>query len=81
MIDACNGPVVIGAREIYDAVQSLRTEVQGLVAGVQEQARRQDDQEARLRSLERRQWPLTSIAVLISVAAVILALLGIPTPG
>lgn len=86
------GPVEIGLREVYDAVQDLRGLVVALTAQLTarahqvddhevrirqiEQTRRCDahstelaDQEQRIRSLERRQWPLPTVALLVSLAA------------
>lgn len=69
------GPVTIGAREIYDLLVDLRGQVSRLAdqhAGTTDDVK---DHEARIRSLERRQWPLPTLAVLVSVAAIVVAAL------
>lgn len=79
------GPVVIGAREVYDAVMRLTATVERLVDGHADAERklqdhearsdrRHDDHEVRLRALERARWPLPALAVLVSVAALVLPL-------
>lgn len=70
------GPVVITSREIYDqlvrvadALSTLATRIDRLTDGQTEVRSDVADHEARLRSLERRQWPLPTAAVLVSLAA------------
>lgn len=67
------GPVVIGAREVYDAVMRLTATVERLVDGHADADTQLKDHEARLRGLERGRWPLPSLAVLVSIAALGLA--------
>lgn len=70
------GYVVIGAREVYDAVLRLTTKVDtqtGLLAELTDQ---RADHEKRLRALERGRWPLPALGVLLSVAAVVVAATG-----
>lgn len=67
--------VIIGLAEIYAEIVRLRAAVDLLVARNDETGKDVVDHEARLRSLERARWPLPSIAVLVSLAALALALL------
>jgi hypothetical protein len=69
------GPVVITAREIYDQLIRVAAAVERLVGQLDEQARDVHDHETRLRSLERGRWPLPALAVLVSIAALVLAFL------
>jgi len=84
------GPVLITGREIYDAVMRLTGRVDVLIAQHDAAVRDQQDHErqsaathqdfeSRLRSLERRQWPLPTAAVLVSLAS--LAAVIIPKLG
>jgi len=69
------GGIVITSREIYDAVVRLTGRVDVLIE--QQTTTRQEvqDHEQRLRGLERGRWPLPSLAVLVSIAALTLAFL------
>jgi len=80
------GGITITAREIYDAVVRLTGRVDVLIeqhnnlqADLQQHEQRADgrhnDHETRLRALERARWPLPSAAVLVSVAALALAII------
>jgi hypothetical protein len=67
------GPVVIGAREIYDAVVRMGGKLD-LVAEQHTETRAEvRDHEARIRVLERARWPLPSLAALISIASLVIA--------
>ena len=66
-------PVTIGLREIYDAVIRLGSKVDLLAAQMANHDQRATDHEARLRSLERARWPLPSIALLASLAAIVVS--------
>lgn len=68
------GQVVIGAREIYDAVLHLSAGVDGLTKRHDDSVTQLGDHEARLRSLERSRWPLPSLAAVISVASIVMTL-------
>jgi hypothetical protein len=75
------GPVTIGAREIYDELKTVgvkvdhvSSQVDGVVADVA-------DHENRLRVLERSRWPLPSIAALVSLVSVVLAILAFMQKG
>lgn len=69
------GGVVITAREIYDAVVRLSGQLDVLIAQHGETARDVQDHEVRLRSLEKAKWPLPSLAVVASLAALALGIL------
>lgn len=70
------GPIVITAREVYDAVVRLTGRVDVLIN--QQSVTQQEvvDHETRLRSLEKARWPLPSVALLISLAALVLPLVA-----
>ena len=69
------GPVVvIGLQQIYENVVETKAQLQLLVAQHTEQARDLSDHEGRLRALERARWPLPSLAALLSVVSLALAL-------
>ncbi|MFV2094813.1 hypothetical protein ACFHW1_04890 [Micromonospora sp. LOL_014] len=67
--------VKITGREIYDAVVRLTGRVDVLIE--QQTAVRADlaDHEERIRTVERRLWPLPTVSVLIAVAALAVGLL------
>lgn len=67
------GQVVIGAREIYDAVTQVAATVNRLAASHDEVINDLKDHEVRLRVIERSRWPLPTLAVLASIAAVAVA--------
>lgn len=69
--------VVIGLKEVYDAVLTLTGTVQGLVAHDTERIKELTDHENRIRSLERGRWPLPTIAALAGVGALIVAILAL----
>lgn len=71
------GPVVITAREIYDAVVRLTAAVERLADGHADIERKLDDHENRIRALERGRWPLPSLAALVSIAALVIAALAL----
>lgn len=65
------GPVIIGAREIYD--QGLETrrlvqQIDGKITGVSAELA---DHEARLRLIERSRWPLSPATVVTGLIAVV----------
>lgn len=80
------GGITITAREIYDAVVRLTGRVDVLieqhnnvVSDLQQHEQRADaryaDHEGRLRSLEKARWPLPSLAAVVSVAALAVAVI------
>jgi hypothetical protein len=69
------GTVTITAREIYDAVLTLTGRVDALIAQQGEVAEDVRDHETRIRSLEKARWPLPSLAILVSVAGLVIAVL------
>lgn len=73
--------VQIGAREIYDELKTVGAKVDhvssqldGVVADVA-------DHETRLRALERSRWPLPSLAALVALASLVLAILSFTQGG
>lgn len=73
------GPVVITSREIYDQLVRLTTAVSDLIKDVQGAEGKLVDFESRLRLLERRQWPLPVLGVLVSLGAAAVALIALIT--
>jgi len=74
------GSVEIGAREIYDAVMHLQVAVERLGDHYDSTHREVIDHETRIRTLERGRWPLPSLAVVVSAAAVIIAAVSLANP-
>ena len=60
--------VEIGPKEIYDQLVQLNAHMQVMV-------KQGDDHELRIRSLERRQWPIPTVNALVALAALILSVL------
>lgn len=82
------GPVTIGAREIYDELKTVGGQLDRLggkvdaVAGAHEDIRSDLlDHETRIRTLERGRWPLPSMAALLGLASLILALITFTKGG
>lgn len=74
MTDLPEGAVVITTADIYRQLIDLTKEVgelKGAVNKAAEISRTVEDHETRLRSLERGRWPLPSLAMLISVGALV----------
>lgn len=69
------GAVTITPREIYDAVMRLTTRVETALERGDRTAERVEDHEARIRSLEQLRWPLPSLAAVVSVIGLIVAIL------
>lgn len=67
--------VVIDAKEIYDAVVRLTGRVDVLIVQHDEMKTRMQDLESRVRMLEAARWPLPALAILLSVAAIVLKFL------
>lgn len=72
------GPVLIGAREVYDAVVRLTGRVDVHIA---QQSVRQDelardvaDHETRIRTVERRQWKLPSLATVLAGLSLVVSI-------
>lgn len=70
------GYAVISSREIYDAVVRLTGRVDVLIEQQSHTQADVVDHEARIRTLERARWPLPSLAVLLSLAAVVVPLVA-----
>ncbi|MFB4276030.1 hypothetical protein ACBJ59_12100 [Nonomuraea sp. MTCD27] len=82
------GPIVIGAREIYDQllatdrkVDGIRGEVAQVAQAHGELTKDQADHEARIRALERGRWPLPSLAAAIALASLVLTLITFMSKG
>lgn len=87
--------VQIGAREIYDRLADVDRKVDAVGSKVDRLVDAHDvirgdigelredirDHEDRLRTLERGRWPLPSLAALCSIAAVVIALVGLMSRG
>lgn len=80
------GGVTITAREIYDAVVRLTGRMDVLIEQHNAQAQdlrdhevradtRHNDHESRLRSLEKARWPLPSLAAVVSLASLAVAII------
>lgn len=69
------GTVTITAREIYDAVLQLKGSVDAQNAHLDEIASDVHDHETRIRSLEKGRWPLPSLAVVVSLAGLAIAVI------
>lgn len=65
------GPITITAREVYDAVVRLTGRVDVLISQQSTTQGEVQDHESRLRSLEKARWPLPSVAVLLSITALL----------
>lgn len=66
--------VVIDLKVIYDQLLVLNTRVELLMSKQLEQDKDMKDHEDRLRSLEKARWPLPSVALLLSLGSLALAL-------
>jgi len=70
------GPVVlIGLKEIYDALLRLDATVATLVNQHNEVRSDIADHETRLRALERARWPLPAASVLVSLVAIAITII------
>jgi len=63
------GYAVITSREIYDGIVRLTGRVDVLIEQQAHTSRDMTDHEGRLRALEKARWPLPSLAMLVSLAA------------
>lgn len=73
--DLPEGAVIITTADIYRQLLDLTKEVGELKGALQETskiAKIVEDHETRLRVLERGRWPLPALAVLLSVAALVI---------
>lgn len=68
------GPVVITAREIYDAVIRVSAKVDTVALQQTYAEQERTDLQRRVTSLERMRWPLPSVAALCGIAAVVIAI-------
>ena len=69
------GPVIIGAREIYDSLQKAVGLLERSINRIDDHDGDLKDHETRLRALERARWPLPTLSVLVAIAALVLAFL------
>ena len=75
-LDAPLGSVTITAREVYDAVMALTTEVKTALDRSQKTAEKVDDHEGRLSTLEAARWPLPAAATVLGVLSLIVAVIA-----
>ena len=68
------GPVVINSREIYDQLVRVGALVERAIDKLEDATSDIRDHENRLRALEKGRWPLPSLAMLTSVATLILTI-------
>jgi len=71
------GPVVIGLREVYDAVLRLQGAVERLSDHHEVVRAELADHERRIRDMEGGRWPLPSLAALVSIISLIIAAVAI----
>lgn len=67
--------VTITMREVYDAVLRLEGKVGVLTEQLTSSSHTLKDHENRIRSIEKARWPLPTLSVLTSVAALVIAIL------
>ncbi len=67
--------VMITSREIYDAVQNLIGKVEAVLSRQENTGKTLQDHETRIRSLEANRWPIPTIAVIVAIAGVVIALI------
>lgn len=73
--DEALGSVRIGPRQIYDLALSTSVKVDVLLTQHGDLAKDSADHEVRIRNLEKRQWPLPTLAVLVAIASLVLSAL------
>ena len=67
------GGIIITSREIYDAVVRLTGRMDVLITQQTKTNEDLTDHETRIRSIERNRWPLPTVSVLVSLAALAIA--------
>lgn len=72
--DAAGSGFRVTLRDVYDSVQEVKETISSLAVT----ADQVKDHEARIRAVERRVWTLPTFATLISIVAVVAAILAIP---
>lgn len=81
-----DGSVRITPREIYETLQTVKTNVDLLVLGFDDIRKNDTDHETRIRVIEHRVWAIPSAAVLLAIASLVVAILSLhsgshtPTP-
>lgn len=73
------GPVTITPRDIYDQLVALRSAVERLIDAEADSGKKLDDHEGRLRTLERGRWPLPSLALVVSLLALLVPVISLLT--
>lgn len=71
-----HAPVVVTVRDIWEELVRLRSSVERLVDRGDAIAADVADHETRIRVLEKARWPLPSLAVLVSIAALAVTVLA-----
>jgi septal ring factor EnvC (AmiA/AmiB activator) len=61
-------------RSLSDGVTRVETKLDGIAQGLTDVGKDVSDHETRIRALERSRWPLPSLAALVSLGALALAL-------
>ncbi|WP_067184654.1 hypothetical protein [Microtetraspora niveoalba] len=75
------GPVTIGAREIYDELKTVGSKLDKVDSKVDGIVTDVTDHETRIRALERARWPLPSLAALVALGSLILAIISFTRGG
>ncbi|MFK0179996.1 hypothetical protein ACIQVR_28945 [Streptomyces xanthochromogenes] len=75
------GSVVVTPTEVYAEVRATHDEVKSVslkldALPIGDHARTLEDHETRIRNLERARWPLPSLAALVALASLLVALYG-----
>lgn len=65
--------MTITAREIYDAILSLSGRIDVMISQQADMQKDLTDVDTRVRQLEKARWPLPAVTVLISMAALVVA--------
>ncbi len=66
----------VGPKEIYDELKAVGAKVDRLTDTQSLTIVRGDDHEQRIRALERSRWPVQSVGILISIAALAISYMG-----
>lgn len=69
--------VVIGLKEVYDAVLRLQAIVERQTSQQDAHAADLLDHETRLRSLERGRWPLPTVIALLAAGSLVVAIIAL----
>lgn len=66
----------VTAAEIYTQLAKLSAKIDVLITKMDGASAQGADHEARIRALEKNRWPMQAVAVLASIAAVVVAILA-----